>query len=583
MKAPNGKDTNLNEKQWVQVRTRSFKNWFGDWENNPENSSKVVDENGEPKVVQHGTPVEELHEFDISHLGDNTGDNGVYGAGFYFGNLNKHGFSMYGDNIIQAYLNLKKPYNIDADSDILNFINSLDFKSMREVEFKGNSKKKSTIGDLIDYIKEVKENYDKGEYSDMIEEMKSIFGKYAGEEFIMRKISLRFAFPLSVNTFINNCIGGVDFSSAIKKNGNDGVVVWSNGNHSEFVALYPNQIKSATENNGSFDPNNPDIRFREEESDGSREEYERSLQGWKYKAREAYQDSMLALKNLKEVIAKVSGKPIKSFEDAYTFENQLSSKNTSESEKYYDEFFVPLLNAEGKLIKKYGLTHKAIERYMMLAHGIERNVEMTFREQLNEIIKENPDDAQQFIQDFKDEKEKLRAKYSGYEYLKALSDYMGEVGDFSATEAILKSMDNEEHADFQSDALDYVKDFENMYDVKELWEKTNKATKETLEKSYESGMMDKDHFANVSKMFMYYVPLRGWTEDTAEDVYEYINSERNPVNSVLKSMKGRKSVPDEVIATIGNMAESSILQGNRNLMKQAFMNMVVNHPTDWPH
>lgn len=320
--------------------------------------------------------------------------------------------------------------------------------------------------------------------------------------------------------------------------------------------------------------------FREGESDGSREEYERSLQGWKYKAREAYQDSMLALKNLQEVIAKVSGKPIKSFEDAYTFENQLSSKNTSESEKYYDEFFVPLLNAEGKLIKKYGLTHKAIERYMMLAHGIERNVEMTFREQLNEIIKENPDDAQQFIQDFKDEKEKLRAKYSGYEYLKALSDYMGEVGDFSATEAILKSMDNEEHADFQADALDYVKDFEDMYDVKELWEKTNNATKETLKKSYESGMMDKDHFANVSKMFMYYVPLRGWTEDTAEDVYEYINSERNPVNSVLKSMKGRKSVPDEVIATIGNMAESSILQGNGNLMKQAFMNMVVNHPTD---
>lgn len=320
--------------------------------------------------------------------------------------------------------------------------------------------------------------------------------------------------------------------------------------------------------------------FREGESDGSREEYEKSLKGWKYKAREAYQDSMLALKNLQEIIAKVSGKPIKSFEDAYTFENQLSSKNTSESEKYYDEFFVPLLNAEGKLIKKYGLTHKEIERYMMLAHGIERNVEMTFREQLNEIIKENPDEAQQFIQDFKDEKEKIRAKYSGYEYLKALSDYMGEVGDFSATEAILKSMDNEEHADFQNDALDYVKDFEGMYDVKELWGKTNNATKETLKKSYESGMMDKDHFANVSKMFMYYVPLRGWTEETAEDVYEYINSERSPVNSVLKSMKGRKSVPDEVIATIGNMAESSILQGNRNLMKQAFMNMVVNHPTD---
>lgn len=31
MKAPNGKDTNLSPKQWVQVRTEAFKKWFGDW------------------------------------------------------------------------------------------------------------------------------------------------------------------------------------------------------------------------------------------------------------------------------------------------------------------------------------------------------------------------------------------------------------------------------------------------------------------------------------------------------------------------------------------------------------------------
>lgn len=32
MKAPNGKPTNLNERQWLQVRTKAFKEWFGDWE-----------------------------------------------------------------------------------------------------------------------------------------------------------------------------------------------------------------------------------------------------------------------------------------------------------------------------------------------------------------------------------------------------------------------------------------------------------------------------------------------------------------------------------------------------------------------
>ena len=321
--------------------------------------------------------------------------------------------------------------------------------------------------------------------------------------------------------------------------------------------------------------------YREESpSDGSREKYEESLKGWRYKATEAYQDSMLSLKNLQDIIAEVSGKPIKSFENAYMAENQLSSKNTAEAEKYYKNDFVPMLEAAGKMMKKYGLTQKAIERYMMLAHGIERNVEMSIREQANEIMKDNPDDAQQFVDDFRAQRDSLRQKYSGYEYLKELSGLAEGIGDFSATQAILESMDGNEHADFQNDALEQVRQFEDMYDVKELWEKTNKATKDTLRKTYESGMMGRKQFDNVSDMFMYYVPLRGWSEETAEDVYEYISSERNPVNSVLRSMKGRKSIPDEIFATIGNMAESAILQGNRNMMKQNFMSMVMNHPTD---
>ena len=32
LKAPNGKASNLNERQWIQVRTKAFKDWFGDWE-----------------------------------------------------------------------------------------------------------------------------------------------------------------------------------------------------------------------------------------------------------------------------------------------------------------------------------------------------------------------------------------------------------------------------------------------------------------------------------------------------------------------------------------------------------------------
>lgn len=37
------------------IGRQSFKDWFGDWENDPANASKVVDENGRPLRVYHGT------------------------------------------------------------------------------------------------------------------------------------------------------------------------------------------------------------------------------------------------------------------------------------------------------------------------------------------------------------------------------------------------------------------------------------------------------------------------------------------------------------------------------------------------
>lgn len=55
LKAPNGTETNLSPEQWVQVRTSAFKEWFGDWLNNPDAASKILDPNGEPVVMFHGS------------------------------------------------------------------------------------------------------------------------------------------------------------------------------------------------------------------------------------------------------------------------------------------------------------------------------------------------------------------------------------------------------------------------------------------------------------------------------------------------------------------------------------------------
>ena len=45
----------LKESKEDIIYSKEFKDWFGDWENDPEHSSKVVDENGKPLAVYHGS------------------------------------------------------------------------------------------------------------------------------------------------------------------------------------------------------------------------------------------------------------------------------------------------------------------------------------------------------------------------------------------------------------------------------------------------------------------------------------------------------------------------------------------------
>ena len=84
MFAPNGQPTKLTADQWAMVRTENFTNWFGDWINDPENASKILDENGEPMVMYHGSAWEPLLEPKgeaVFRMND-----GLLGKGAYFSN-----------------------------------------------------------------------------------------------------------------------------------------------------------------------------------------------------------------------------------------------------------------------------------------------------------------------------------------------------------------------------------------------------------------------------------------------------------------------------------------------------------------
>lgn len=113
MKAPNGEPTNLTEDQWLTVRTEAFKNWFGDWENDPKNASKVVDENGEPLVVYHGTDAE-FDVFDASKTRANMDIQGNFFSPW------KEDAQGYGENVRAFFLNIKKPANSSTGYKALN-------------------------------------------------------------------------------------------------------------------------------------------------------------------------------------------------------------------------------------------------------------------------------------------------------------------------------------------------------------------------------------------------------------------------------------------------------------------------------
>ena len=195
MKAPNGKETNLTEDQWLAVRTAAFKNWFGDWEKDPQNASKVVDENGEPRVVYHGT-YGDFTVFDKAKIGSAT-DYGIWGRGFYFTNMEN---TPYGNKKLALFLNFRNPF-------IFN-----DYKSAEE------------IGDYL--------NIWDGNFHE--DDRFGIFRPYA--------------------------TGAAQIADSAQERGHDGLIAVL-GKWTEYIAFEPNQIKSSTNNRGTFDPKNPDITF----------------------------------------------------------------------------------------------------------------------------------------------------------------------------------------------------------------------------------------------------------------------------------------------------------------------------------
>lgn len=330
---------------------------------------------------------------------------------------------------------------------------------------------------------------------------------------------------------------------------------------------------------------NNDIRFRVSNKLQVRDEYEATIRKGGYQAREAVQDAMLSLRRFQDLIEKESGKKIRDFENAWMHENRLSSVVQAAIHEMERKYYKPMMESVKKLMKAADIKQEEVADYLMLKHGIERNREMAVRKALTDA--EGKIDRTHLEQWYQD-KEAIRNDASLDTWRKkqeAMDNLALNYGaDMSRDYSGLTSMfDTDDIEECTNRAFDEVEALENAYpaETEALGKAVKAMTQNTLDESFRSGLMDRKVYDELSKdMYDYYIPLRGFEETTSEEVYAYLDQDRGAFNAPLQRAKGRSSKSDNPIAYLKSIAESGIMQGERNKMKQSFLNMVINHPSD---
>ena len=261
--APNGKPSNLTERQYAQVRTKAFKDWFGDWENDPKNASKVVDENGEPLVVYHhtkvgvseitsyvkGKPTERKvtkndTPFEVfSHKYSGT-------DGFYFTSSPTadniyYPNGMYGEyNTFPVFLNIRQGFNYSRKTHTADKL---------EVDREDLLRKYNALNKEIEQLAS-KEDFSSADETRL-------------DELMRRQMRMESELNTSYISDIASLFAARDRSAYGL--GNNGIIEISD-TESFYVVDDSNQIKSATRNSGQFSPRNDNfydelIKYKEDQ------------------------------------------------------------------------------------------------------------------------------------------------------------------------------------------------------------------------------------------------------------------------------------------------------------------------------
>ena len=339
----------------------------------------------------------------------------------------------------------------------------------------------------------------------------------------------------------------------------------------------------------------------------ARDEYEKKVKSKGFQTKEALQNSMLGLQEFMLAIDHASGnrryiEDIPDFENPILGENRLSSVNKEEMHQVAKTQFKPLMSAVAKLSGK-GKESGELYDYMFAKHGLERDAVMRQREaqkEFDKYQKANPKGTKT-IGDFVASLEgkdyagltALTAEDGRVKSIQSQIDAIDEQMKATDDQLLLRKLGGQKKrlkVDLLNAARDAADDIRKAFesdpnhdrsDINELWSRVNEVNGNTLRKLYESGMLTKEAYNDISSMYTNYIPMRGFDQTTSADAYAYLTHGDSAFNAPIKTAKGRSSKADNPIAYMQAMAESAIMQGNRNvLVKQKMLNFVRNHPSD---
>ena len=274
---------------------------------------------------------------------------------------------------------------------------------------------------------------------------------------------------------------------------------------------------------------------------------------------EETQDDLISLRKYQENVEKSTGKKLPSYLNIDKVFNQMSSRAAAAEELLVDIFEKEVGGVIRKLEKEKKMSYRDIQLYVMAKHAIERN-QVKRQKEIEKLSNPTSGDIARIMQqDFSSE---LDIQYGIEKHLKGSKNPI-----FSNVDGIRS----------------YIEAIENSAgkDIDALWSSINKLNGEALKMWYEAGMISKDHYNNIKKLYKYYVPLQGIDDETIEDVWTYYGVSNRGNYSLVKDAEGRNKLPDNPFMIMRKSISNTAYMAEHNKAKIVVLALAQTHPTDY--